>query len=321
MYEKLDYKQMIESGFTVIDKKGVETPFIFNNIQNDFTKKVDDWFPEQQGIRVNIDKARREGFSAFIDAVFTVDFLARENIGAQIISHKESETEFLFKRVSHYLDSFCEKNGLSRKDILSTDSTQYLENKNNGSYIFIGTAGAKTLGRGGTLQNIHWSEVAFYPSGPLTSPETIVTGAEQQVAMGVGKIFRESTGNTVGDFFHGECERSRIGESNFKFAFYPWFMHNDYRSEDPIELNAGESSLVTKVMQAGVDQAQINWYIKKSREYKTMALFFREYPTTFEDSFLVTGEGFFDKDALLWYREMIKQPIKMGRLAPDGDWT
>lgn len=321
MYEKLNYKKMIETGFTAIDKHGVECPFIFNDIQNDFTNKIDGWFPEQQGIRVNIDKARQQGFSAYIDAVFTVDFLARENIGAQIISHKESETEFLFKRVSHYLDSFCEKKKVRRKDILATDSTSYLENKTNGSYIFIGTAGAKTLGRGGTLQNIHWSEVAFYPNGPLTSPEKIVTGAEQQVGMGIGKIFRESTGNTVGDFFHGECERSRIGESNFKFAFYPWWMHNEYQTDEPVEPNGGEEKLIEKIMRVGVNQKQINWYLKKSREYKTMALFFREYPTVFEDSFLVTGDGFFDKDALLWYRDNIKKPIVEGRLAPDGEWT
>lgn len=320
MYEILDYKTMIENGFTIIDKAGVESPFVFNDIQNDFTNKIDEWFPTQQGIRANIDKARQEGFSAYIDGVFTVDFLARENIGAQIISHKESETEFLFKRVSHYLDSFCERNSLKRKDILATDSTSYLENKNNGSYIFIGTAGAKTLGRGGTLQNIHWSEVAFYPSGPLTSPEKIVTAAEQQVAMGIGKIFRESTGNIVGDFFHSECERSRIGESNFKFAFYPWYAHDDYRTDEPIEFNSNEQFLVDKVLKVGCNQQQISWYIKKSREYKTMALFFREYPTTFEDSFLVTGDGFFDKDSLLWYRDNIKQPSKTGRLAPDGEW-
>jgi len=320
MYRRLDYKTMIETGFTVINKRGEEQPFVLNNIQNDFDQKLDEWFPSQEGIRVNIAKARQEGFSAFIDAMFTVDFLARENIGAQIISHKDSETEFLIKRVSHYIDSFCNKNGISRKDLLSVDTSSFLENKINGSYIFIGTAGAKTLGRGGTLQNIHWSEVAFYPSGPITSPEKIVTGAEQQVAMGVGKIFRESTGNVVGDFFHEECERSRIGESVYRFGFYPWFKHNEYVSDEPISLNPGEQILVDNIRKHGVSEKQISWYILKSREYKTVSLFLREYPSTFEECFLVSGDSFFDKDTMAWYRTQIKEPIRSGQLAPDGEW-
>lgn len=317
---KLDYKKMIETGFEILDKRGERKPFILNPIQIDFLNRMEADFPTLQGVRFNIDKARQEGFSALIDAIFTVDFLAQENIGGQIISHKIVETQVLIKRVNFYIDSFCAKNGITRKDILKTDSTAMLENKNNGSYLFIGTAGATTLGRGGTLQNLHWSEVAFYPTGPNSSPEQIVTGAEQQVLMGVGKIFRESTGNMVGDFFHKEVERSRKGESGFKFVFYPWFMHNEYVSDDFMEPNADEKKLVDRVLKYGVTQEQINWYIKKSREYSSTALFLREYPSTVEESFLVNGDGFFDPDTMMYYKENIKKPNKIGQLAPDGDW-
>lgn len=322
MYKRFDYKQMIETGFDILTKRGERVPFILNNIQNDFLKRIDDDFPDQQGVRYNIDKARQEGFSALIDAIFTCDFLGRENIGAQIISHKKEETETLIKRVNFYIDSFCDKNGITRKDILETDSAHYLQNKSNGSYIFIGTAGARTLGRGGTLQNIHWSEVAFYPEGPLSSPEKLVTGAEQQVLMGVGKIFRESTGNMVGDFFHKEVERSRKGESAFKFVFYPWYMHDEYHTDTVLEFTSEEQKLVENVLKVApnVTKKQLNWYILKSREYSSIALFLREYPTTVDESFLTTGDAFFDGDALLYYRESIKPPIKTGHLAADGEW-
>lgn len=323
MYKKFDYKTMIETGFDILTKRGERVPFILNDIQNDFLNRLDQDFPEQQGIRYNIDKARQEGFSALIDAIFTCDFLARENIGSQIISHKDKETEVLIKRVSFYIDSFCEKNGINRKDILATDSANHLENKNNGSYLFIGTAGARTLGRGGTLQNIHWSEVAFYPSGPNSSPEQLVSGAEQQVLMGVGKIFRESTGNMVGDFFHKEIERSRKGESGFKFVFYPWYMHGaEYTTTIQVDFTPEEQKLVDNVLKIAqnVTRQQLNWYILKSREYSSVALFLREYPTTVEESFLTTGGAFFDADSMMFYREQIKQPIRMGNLAADGDW-
>lgn len=182
---KLNYKKMIETGFDIVDKQGVRRPFILNPVQNMYLDQLKAEYPDMQGIRENDLKARQEGFSALIDAIFTVDFLALENVGGQIISHKTQETEVLMKRVSFYIDSWCEKRGLDRSNILKVDSMHYLETY-RGSYLFIGTAGAKTLGRGGTLQNLHWSEVGFYPNTAILNAEKLVSPAEQQVLTGTG---------------------------------------------------------------------------------------------------------------------------------------
>lgn len=312
-----DYRKLIETGFDIIGKDGQRQPFLLNLVQLEYLMDLSAKTPTLAGIRDNVLKARQEGFSALIDAIIVCDFLLSENIGAQIISHKKEETDILMKRVNFFLDSWLEKRGRSRKDLLKTDSTDYLENKINGSYIFIGTAGAKTLGRGGTLQNIHWSEVGFYPNTEILSAERLVSAAEQQVMTGIGKIFRESTGNMFGDFYHQECERARKGESTFDFHFYPWFKNPEYRT--PLESAFNPTEEEQRLMfKYSLTPEQVMWYRRKALEFKTRALFLREYPSEMDEAFLASGAAYFNADSLKAYMDKVVDPIKMGSLAYDG---
>lgn len=312
----LNYKKMIETGFDIVDKRGNRRPFILNDVQNQYLEMLKQDYPDMEGIRENDLKARQEGFSALIDAIFTVDLLARENVGGQIISHKEKETETLMNRVNFYVDSWLEKRGLTREQIFKVNTRHYLET-HRGSYLFIGTAGAKTLGRGGTLQNLHWSEPAFYPNTEILNAEKLVTAAEQQVLTGVGKIFRESTGNMLGDFFNRECERSRRGESVFKFRFFPWFLIREYSTplNGAFHPTPEEEALSKK---HNLTAEQMYWYRRKGMEFETRALFLREYPSNPEECFLATGAAYFDADSLKFYYDNTRDPIQEGILAFDG---
>ena len=312
----LNYKKMIETGFEIVDKRGIRRPFILNEVQDMYLNQLRADYKDMEGIRENDLKARQEGFSALIDAIFTVDLLALSNVGGQIISHKEKETETLMNRVNFFVDSWCEKRGIQRESIFKVDSRHYLET-HRGSYLFIGTAGAKTLGRGGTLQNIHWSEVAFYPNTEILNAEKLVSAAEQQVLTGVGKIFRESTGNMLGDYFFRECERSRRDESVYKFRFFPWFLMRDYRTslEGAFNATPEETAMMEKY---GIEKEQMLWYRKKSMEFETKALFLREYPSNPEECFLTTGSAYFNKDAMKFYYDNVREAQKEGQLAFDG---
>lgn len=315
----INYQKAIESGFDIIGKDGQRQPFRLNPVQVKYLGMLKADYPTMQGIRENDLKARQEGFSALIDAILTVDFLTGQNIGGQIISHKKEETEILMNRVNFYVDSWCEKHGVSRKDLLKTDSKDFLEHRTNGSYLFIGTAGAKTLGRGGTLQNIHWSEVGFYPNTEIINAERLVTAAEQQVMMGIGKIFRESTGNMKGDYFSREIDRSKRGDSNFKFRFFPWFENPEYQLVLPSAFTptAEEQAMMQR---HNLTAEQMFWYRRKASEFETRALFLREYPTTPDESFLASGTAFFDPDVMLYYKERITTPLKSGEIAFDGSF-
>ena len=267
---------------------------------------------ELKGVRENILKFRQPGFSSLIDAIFTVDFIFSEwkkipITDADIVSHKEKDTIVLFNRISFFLDSFFEKWKIDRKEYLEIDSTKLLKGK-NGSQLYVQTASARVSGRGGTKQNIHWSECAFYPNTEILNANTLVLGAEQQVADGIGKIFRETTGNTDIDFFAEEYYRGIEGKSEFKSRFLGWWIHKEYSKEPPVSwLMPSEYKKLHK--QYGATSAQCYWHWYKITHAKDPKLMRREYPVDETEAFIGDGTQYFDPMLTKYYIEFLKEPI------------
>lgn len=324
---KVNYKAFIENYFMVKDREGQIVPFRFNQVQNDYYEILQAERPGLIGVRENVLKGRQQGFSSLIDAIFTTDFILSalgsiSVIGSQIISHKIEEVKPLFKRVDLYLNSYLAKEKIERKDFLKTDNkVSYIEG-HTGAELFVGTAGAKTLGRGGTLQNLHWSEIAFYSNTEILNAEELVVGAEQQVLDGIGKIFRESTGNNVGDHFNREYVRGKALDGPFKSRFFEWFKTKEYRTEVPTgyfeserfqeACHKYESNFLQLQEQHRLSPEQIYWYIQKLGSSNNWKKIRREYPFTDNEAFLSSGEMFFSADSLLWYKGNIRQPITEG---------
>ena len=308
----IDYKGFIEQNFFIKNKKGQVVPFIFNETQNYYYDLLLKEYETLEGVRENILKFRQPGFSSLIDGIFTTDFIfASEkkiaSISGQIISHKDEETKVLFRRVDFFLSCYFDKAQIDRKKYLKTDTSGYLESF-SGAELFIGTAGAKTLGRGGTLQNLHWSEVGFYPNTEILNAKDLITGAEQQVADSVGKIFRESTGNISGDFFSDEYEAGKSDRADFKSRFLGWWLHKEYNRTPPIGWDVPSYYQDIRDKYAITDE-QCYWHFVKTdqlRDKKKM----REYPTDDTEAFLMGGDQYFDSDSLLWYHNNTKEPMK-----------
>jgi hypothetical protein len=279
-----------------------------------------------QGIRENDLKGRQFGISTVIRGIFTTDFILAATgqipmVDGDIYSHKEKETASHFAGVNTFVDSYLLKTQGGdytnpehrleaiklRPHFLKTDTTNLLIAR-NGVQIQTATAGAKVSGRGSTRQNIHWSEVAFYPNTPILSAEALVTGAEEQVPEGYGKIFRETTGNMMGDYFSKEYQLGKDGKSEFHSRFLAWYLHTDYHKEPPADWQPPEyyHRLIADGL-ATVDQCF--WHFMKTRQL-TDKKKLREYPTYDYEAFLFAGTGFFDPDALLFHTNAIRKPVK-----------
>lgn len=324
----VDYKKFMEENFTITTIDGRIVPMIFNDIQNAYYKDLlNDYGAELQGIRENDLKSRRFGFSALIDGMFTTDFILSELgeiplTNSDVYSYKDADTKTLFTRVNQFLDSWLLKSqGGSYLDFdhrreVPMLRKQFLESDRNGTVI-VGkrgaeyhclTAGARVSGRGGTKQNVHWSEVAFYGNTQILDARLLVTGVEQQVSDGVGKIFRETTGNVADDFFSGEYQLGKDGKSDFKSRFLAWYRMGTYTKEAPYgwEPPAYYDGIRSD---KGTTVDQCYWHFVKTREL-TDKLRMREYPTTDTEAFLLGGDPFFDTDALVHYTNHIQEPIK-----------
>lgn len=324
---KINYKTFIEDNFNIKSKQGEIIPFIFNDVQTLWYNELQEEYGEEmQGIRENDLKGRQFGISSVISGLFTVDFILAALgsiplVDSDIYSHKDSETTSHFNRVNMYLDSWLlktqgkdYKNPEDRKLIdklrgqfLRIDTTNLLVAK-NGVQIQTQTASAKVSGRGSTKQNIHWSEVAFYPNTQIMSAETLVTGAEEQVPNGYGKIFRETTGNLAGDYFALEYQKGKDGVSDFKSRFMVWYLHKDYATT--IEGDWTAPVYYSKLLEDELTTLeQCYWHFNKTRGL-TDKKRLREYPTYDTEAFLYGGDPFFDADALLHYTNSVIKPIK-----------
>jgi hypothetical protein len=178
----------------------------------------------------------------------------------------------------------------------------------NGTQIQTQTASAKVSGRGSTRQNIHWTEPAFYPNTQIMSAETLMTGAEEQVPSGFGKIVRETTGNIAGDYFAREYQLGKDGVSDFNSRFLAWYLHKPYTKDVPEGWALPE--YYEKLVKDGLATAgQCYWHFEKTRGL-TDKKRLREYPTYDTEAFLLSGTSFFDGDAMVYYNNMIKEPIK-----------
>lgn len=316
----IDYKAFIEDNFQIITKEGKVVPFIFNDTQNYYWEILTGEYPTLEGIRENILKFRQPGFSSLIDGIFTTDFImseeAKQDITfSDIYSHKDEETRILFKRVSFFLDSYLLKAGKPRKQYLKVDTDNRIEGYGL-STISTYTANAKVSGRGGTKQNIHESEPAFYPNTEVLNANDLIIGIEQQVLDGVGKIFRESTGNVIGDFFNEEYEFGKQPGAKFKSRFLGWWLHKEYQLPPPVDWKMPEK-YVKLMVDHNASRESCYWHYNKINSAKPAdrLKIAREYPCDDIEAFLSQGSGYFNIEALRYYKDMFKRDPMTGGIA------
>lgn len=329
----IDYKDFIEDVFYLKNKKGQIVKFNLNDVQDEYNSLLIKEYPDMTAIRENILKGRQFGISTYWGGVFTADFILSSTgeidiTNSDIYSYKDEDTKSHFERVNLFINSWLikfiggeygelieqgllsevqEALKLLRGDFLKVDTTNYLESK-NGTQIMTKTANAKVSGRGNTKQNIHWTEPAFYPNTEILSAKQLMTGAEEQVADGVGKIVRESTGNLAGDYYADEYFLGKSGKSPFKSRFMAWFSHKEYKRDAPEGWEVPEyyASLLSSG-KASIEQCY--WHYLKTRELTDKEKL-REYPTYDREAFLYGGNPYFDSDALIKYTNGILKPIR-----------
>jgi hypothetical protein len=197
------YQQFVESNLTIVNKDGVEVPYLLNEAQVDFLKNITG--------RDIILKARQLGFSSLILAVMTTRFLLKRNERLVCISHEAGATQRLLDRVKFYIGSYEKKNGIKIPMKYNSRNEMNFSERNNTFYI--GTAGSKTFGRGDTISVLHGSEAAFYDD-----INGFMAGAVQAVVPS-GLVFLETTANGFNDF-KNLWDRSEKNESGYKTHFY-----------------------------------------------------------------------------------------------------
>lgn len=285
----------IENTLMIADKEKNDVPFIFNHSQ----AKLDD----QLTGRDIVPKARQEGVSSYVLALFLIRCLHVNNTRAVVISHDQESTERLFKRVKYYLDNFR-----GPKAVIETSSKRELTFPKTNSVFYIGTAGARKFGRGDTITDLHCSEVAFWEN-----PKELTSGLFQAVPR-TGTIILESTGNGR-NWFYRRVMKALDGKGRYTVHFLNW---QDFPEYD-LELTDDEEDQILATLDPELEEdrlyeqglltlGQIQFRREKLEELDyDMDLFKQEYPMTIDECFKATGRSVFHKvnyyQTPLWKQE------------------
>ena len=223
--------------YTIQDKAGKKIPFRLNWAQQDLL--------ENMHYLNTILKARQLGFSTFIQIYMLDACLFQENMNCGTIADSLDHAEEIFKdRCKFPYDNLNE--AIKAIQPATQDSVRGLTFR-SGSSIKVGTSL-----RSGTYQIVHVSEYGKICASFPDRAREVKTGTFNAVALGQ-KIFVESTAEgQEGDFFN-MCQTAKgitesgqkLTELDFKFHFYPWHKHPEYKLEN-ITVTSGQSVKMPK---------------------------------------------------------------------------
>jgi hypothetical protein len=151
---------------------------------------------------------------------------------------------------------------------------------------------AKRKGRGGTVNRLHLSEMAFWGA----YAQSTFLSLTESVPKDGSEIVNESTANGAGGFYFDQWKAAVEKKSVYQPHFVAWYAHTEYRvpldqGEVVVPQNAAEQGLLAK----GVTPEQIKWLRWKiSEKGGKVDLVAQEYPNDPETCFLVEGHAFFD---------------------------
>jgi hypothetical protein len=257
-----NYKKFIETRLKVIDKDSQVIPFKLNAVQ--------DKFVTVNPLKAIILKARQQGFSSLILAMFTMDFILKENINNVVVADITDNAEALLDRVKFFLNSYEDITGV--KVPLKYNSKYELQNSFNGSKYSIGTAKNTEFGRSRTINNLHMSEAAFYPN-----LEKMLAGALQAVVP-TGRVVIETTANGFNDLKE-LWDEAELGNNGFTPMF---FNAQDFYTPEFLEIKKKELG----------------------------RLYTQEYPSNSLEAFVTSGQCYFNVDSLQGYLTSVQEPYR-----------
>jgi hypothetical protein len=246
-----------------------------------------------------IVKPRQVGISTFIQAnLFITAVNASARIG--VLAHDDETTQKLRDMQQLFYDQLPAS--LKPERAINNATRTYYPQTN--SFLYIGTAGNTTGGRGGTYSHVHGSEVAHWKDA-----SKVLSGLMQGVPRD-GSIILESTANGAAGWFYEQCMAALNGDSIWTVHFYEWFKEPEYA----IALDEGETLSYSDdelwlVEQHGLTPEQVKWRRDKIKEL-TPGWFAQEYPETIAGAFLTSGGSVFgDFHHALYTPEADAKPI------------
>lgn len=310
-----------ETALKIKTKAGTLEAFRFNKAQLYLHAQIEDQKRRIGRVRKIILKGRQQGCSTYVAARYYHRSTRNTGQSVFILSHEAETTKKLFRIVTRYQDNCPEP---LRPFARVATKHEYIFDGLNSDYA-VGTAGNENVGRGGTVQLFHGSEVAFWEK-----TDGIQTGVMQSVPDAPDtEVILESTANGMGNMFYEKCMDALEGKGDYELIFIPWFWQEEYRRTPPESWGMSEDEM--KYMKLyGLDRAQMYWKHLKEIEFKSKWKFKQEYPANVNEAFQTSTDSYIGSEHIMKARqtELREDPnapliigVDVGRTKDRTVWT
>jgi Terminase RNaseH-like domain len=260
--------------------------------QREFIKEVEYQHNQGKPIRIIVLKGRQLGISTVTEGLLFTWCFMFPGSNALVMSKDREGSENLFEMTKLMWDMWPYRSLFTT----TRSSTRRLSWAETMSNFRVESAKGREVGRGSTLQAVHASEVAFWDNAEDLMPSLMNAIPNRHGTI----VILESTANGVGGFFYDEWMKAVRGESEYTALFFPWFKHYEYTIRNTTLTQKQLSQKEKDLQQAyGLSLGQLAW---RRRQIRLMNNdednFAQEYPCTWMEAFLSTGDNVFPLEAL-----------------------
>lgn len=307
----INTKQYIEKYIKIRDKSGKIINLQFNEPQQRLYDIIKEQKLKNKPVRIVILKARQLGFSTIAESILFKETTTKFNVNTGIITHQDEATKNLFN-MSKLMYECLPQEMKPAKKASNAQELIFDNDKGTGlkSKIRCMTAGSQGVGRSYTYDNLHVSELAFWPG----NKKTTMTGLLQAVPnLPSTIIIIESTANGF-EYFKEIWDGAVAGENDFIPLFVGWNELKDYQMPyTGFELTSEEIQLQRDYNLSLEQLTWRRWCIRNNCS-NDIDQFKQEYPITPEEAFISTGTCYFNKEIIMGRINKIKniKPLRKG---------
>lgn len=293
-----DYSFFARHVLKIKTKAGFIEPYIFNQAQIYLHERLEEQINELGRVRALLVKGRQQGCSTYVEGRYYWKAVRKGGKNVFILSHESATTKKLFKMVERYWELSPEP---ARPQAKIANRTEF-EFKDISSEYAVGTAGNENVGRGGTVQLFHGSEVAFWEK-----TQGIKTGILQSVPdLPDTEVILESTANGMGNDFYTMCMEALEGKSDYIVIFIPWYWQDEYARDKPADgvMELSDEELEYKELY-DLKNEQVYWRRSKIVEFGEEGewMFKQEYPAFLQEAFQTSGRTLISPQAIIRARK------------------
>lgn len=317
----VDLAEWMAANIRIIDKQSRLLQLVLNPDQQRLCELMAEQHLRGFPARILVLKSRKIGFSTLTEARFFTDCLMRPRRRAFVAAHTSDSTANIFNMTQLMLRELPD---MVRKPVERSSRREIVWSGPHDSKIEVATAGGQDIGRGDTVDMLHGSEVAFWP----TAKSTLLGLLNSMGDHSDTEVVLETTANGVGGEFYDRyvsaVERLHKKPEDFSGylpVFFPWTEFAEYR----VQLTAGYSmgqldDEETALKSLGVDDGQLLWR-RSTIEGKCggdLSLFKQEYPSNWQEAFQFSGRPVFPAAIIAYHSGGVKDAIRRVRLLESG---